>query len=256
MSGAESDSARVHLHGNAMVTLVDAVRHLATAEMGAYAVVGGVAVAVRLGQAHRATSDVDAVVDGAQQPSALDVLRGLPDAQASDGELHLAGAKVEVLPVGPMPGPDALEGLAGLDALFVVGHAWALDTATVVTVTATDGEQRAVATARFASPASLLAMKLHAVQDRSAAQDVKRGGDAWDIHQLLVHRNRGGALSGAIAAGPAVLRSAVVEAVTRVLVEGAGQTRAQLRRVSGAAGTVTSAELRQLGEDFLRRLGR
>lgn len=46
-----------------MVRLVRAAAKVADAHLGNYAIIGGVAVSARLGQAHRATADIDTVVD-------------------------------------------------------------------------------------------------------------------------------------------------------------------------------------------------
>ncbi len=89
---------------------------------------------------------------------------------------------------------------------------WALETATrcTVTVAGTDArEDLPVATA-----AALVAMKLHAIQDRSS--DEKRASDAWDLYRLLNSYNRDGTLSNAFADGPPGLTALVAGALTRV----------------------------------------
>lgn len=60
---------------------------LAVEPIGAYAIVGGVAVTVRAGSAHRSTTDVDTVVDEGVVPSALEVLLRQPGAVAG-GRFH------------------------------------------------------------------------------------------------------------------------------------------------------------------------
>ncbi len=106
MSGAENP-ATVYLPGEAMGGPVRAIAAMSHAPVGPYAIIGGVAVAARLGQAHRATRDVDTVVDQDQLPAAIGVLRGLPTATAdpAGGPHHvmLDGTKVEVIEVGVMP---------------------------------------------------------------------------------------------------------------------------------------------------------
>ena len=51
-----------------MARLVGAAAKVAEANIASYAVIGGVAVSVRLGQAHRSTADIDAVVDELTPP--------------------------------------------------------------------------------------------------------------------------------------------------------------------------------------------
>jgi hypothetical protein len=72
------------------------------------AIVGGVAVTVRLGSVHRSTTDVDTVVDDGVVPSALEVLLRQPGAVPGDGfqQLFLDGTKVELLPVGRVAAGD------------------------------------------------------------------------------------------------------------------------------------------------------
>ena len=91
MSG--SDLPRVLLAGEAIGDLVRAIAQMSSADLGPYAIVGGVAVAARLGQAHRVTRDVDTVVDQDHLPAAIAVLRGLPNRHGRPGRWtspHLA----------------------------------------------------------------------------------------------------------------------------------------------------------------------
>jgi hypothetical protein len=81
-----SGASPIVLSGPAMPGLVRAVGALERAAIGRYAVVGGIAVATRLGEAHRATIDVDAVVDDSPRgPSAVEALLALPDADPDPG---------------------------------------------------------------------------------------------------------------------------------------------------------------------------
>lgn len=255
MPGA--DPPAVQLPGEAMGGLVRAIAHMSHADLGGFAIVGGVAVAARLGQAHRATRDVDAVVDQRQLPTAIAVLRGLPSA-ADDpaGGSHrvlLEGTKVEVLEVGAMPDADLLDGLTERQRLFVASHSWALGTATDLTVVTT-GPHIDRATAPFATPAALVAMKLHAIQDRSGDGQAKRAGDAWDIHQLLTHHNRTGGIGRSLRSGPPSLLGVVQPAVQRVLVDGATRTRAWLRSGGGPQAGVSAEEVQRLGQELLEQL--
>lgn len=154
----QSGGDLVILPGDAMLPLVRAVAALADAGLGRYTVVGGVAVAARLNQAHRATADVDTVVDETTPPDAVEALLALPDTArdpSADHRVLVAGTKVEFLGVGPLSGAD-LEGIPTKDALFVASHVWALDTASPITVVAgADPDVRA--TAPFATPAALIA---------------------------------------------------------------------------------------------------
>jgi len=59
-----------------MRALVRAVAQMSEADLGRWAVIGGVAVAARLGLAHRVTADVDTVVDQDRLPAAIAVRPG------------------------------------------------------------------------------------------------------------------------------------------------------------------------------------
>jgi len=236
-----------------MLPLVRAAARLAAADLGAFAVVGGVAVAARLGRAHRATVDIDAVVDDDTPPPALDVLRHLDGASRSDGpayRVYLDGTKVEIIGTGALNATD-LDGLDDRQILFVAGHRWALETASPVTLTG-DGGVRA--TVPMARASALVAMKLGAIQDRRAGGGLdKRASDAWDIYRLLTDVDIELTVSDLRSAMEA-LRRAVATAATRILVERAGRTAGWLRSGDTEMASVTADDLAAAGADLLERL--
>jgi predicted nucleotidyltransferase len=253
MSGSEARPP-VHLPGPAMRALVRAVARMSEADLGRWAVIGGVAVAARLGQAHRVTADVDTVVDQDRSPAAIAVLKALPSATTDPAggphRLRLEGTKVEVIEVGHVPPSADLHELTDRQRLFIASHSWALATATPLTV-ASDGPGAMTATAPFATAAGLVAMKFHAIQDRSGDSQAKRAGDAWDLHQLLTLHNRTGALAAALREAPEELTAAVLQAAETVLVAGATRTRAWLRTSGGVQATIGADEIRSLGQQLL-----
>jgi hypothetical protein len=253
MSGSEG-ALSVQLPGLAMRALVRAVAQMSEADLGRWAVIGGVAVAARLGQAHRVTADVDTVVDQDRLPAAIAVLRALPSATADPAggphRLLLEGTKVEVIEVGQMPSGEDLDDLSDRQRLFITSHSWALQTATPLTV-ASVGPDAGQATAPFATAAALVAMKLHAIQDRSGDSQAKRAGDAWDLHQLLALHNPAGAITTVLREAPVALRTAVLRATDIVLVTGATRTRSWLRTSGGVQATVGAGEIRALGQQLL-----
>lgn len=249
MSGEET----VHLAGPAMLPLVRAAGRLAGADLGAFAVIGGVAVTARLGRAHRATADVDTVVDDDTPPSALDVLRHLdgatPDA-TSEHRVYLDGTKVEVIGTVEVTEPD-LDGLDDRQILFVAGHRWALETATPVTITA-DGGVRA--TVPMARASALVAMKLHAIQDRRAGGGLdKRASDAWDIYRLLTDLDIA-TTATELRSTLAPLHRVVIAAANEILVEHAGRTSGWLRSGDAEMASVRAEDLVAAGTDLLARL--
>lgn len=239
-----------------MVDLVRALAALAEAGLGRHVVVGGVAVNARLGQAHRATADVDTVVDETMPPDAVQALLALPDARQDPTGSHrvlVHGTKVEVIGVGPLQDGD-LDGVPTKDALFVASHVWALDMATPLTLIAGD-DLSVQATAPFATPAALLAMKLHAIEDRSPAGGMdKRAGDAWDMYRLLLDLNTDGSIEDALAAAPQALRVLVREAAERILVTSATRTRGWLRSGDDEMVAVTTDQIKRLGEPVVAAL--
>ena len=249
----------VQLPGPAMHALVRAVARMSEADLGRWAVIGGVAAAARPGQAHRVTANVDTVVDQDQVPAAIAVLRTLPSATADPAgrphRLLLEGTKVEVIEVGQLPGDEDLDELTDRQRLFIASHSWALATATPLTV-ASVGPDSETATAPFATAAALVAMKLHAIQDRSGDSQVKRAGDAWDLHQLLTLHNRTGAIADAVRDAPEVLAAAVLQATDTVLVAGATRTRSWLRTSGGVQATVGADEIPALGQQLFEGLSR
>jgi hypothetical protein len=244
------------LAGAAMVGLIRAVIALGEAGLGPHAVVGGVAVAARLGQAHRATADVDMVVDETMPPDAITALLQLPDAVRDNDvgyRVWVGGTKIELIPVSPVTDAD-LDGLTEMQTLFVAAHSFALFTATPVTLVAA-ADRNVVATAPFATAAALVAMKLGAIQGRrfDERQD-KRAGDAWDLYRLLVDLDGDGAIRSALMAAPMPLRHAVRDAVAKVLVYGANRTRGWLRAGDDRMGAVTAEEIRNVALPLLDAL--
>lgn len=247
----------VVLLGPQAVGLVRAVHAVATAPVGPYAIIGGVGVTIRLGEAHRATADVDTVVSDDRTPSAVEVLRSLPGAVAdpeADHRLYVNGTKVEVLAVGSVTTDDDLEGVPEKNALFVASHAWALDSATEVSVMASDDPLHRT-TARVATPGALVAMKLHAIEDRSPTSGVdKRAGDAWDIFRLLVDLDGDGTIREELGGVLPSLRQLVAAAAERVLVKQAARTSSWMRSGDGVIGDVSAEELRTVGRPLCEAL--
>lgn len=95
--------------------------------------------------------------------------------------------KVDVLEIRPVE----IDRLSGdpCDRLHVMAHAWAIDTATDLTleVIRADGERVEVSTP-VAQPGQLSAMKLQAVMNRSAA---KAGTDLLDVVRLTLDEATG-----------------------------------------------------------------
>lgn len=238
-----------------MALLVRAAARVAEAGLGRYAVIGGVAVSARLGQAHRATADIDAVVDDATPPPAVETLAELPHAEADPSGPHrvlIDGVKVEIQGTEPFEASD-LDGLTAKQILYVGAHRYALDAATPVTLVAEVGG--AQATVPVATPGAIVAMKLHAIEDRrpSGGMD-KRAGDAWDIYRILLDLDRDGSVRRELAALQQPLRQVVAAAGSRILVDRAARTVSWLKAGDERMARVTVQDLRSLAEPVLAAL--
>lgn len=240
----------------AMVPLVRAAGALASADLPPCSIIGGVAVAVRLGRAVRATADLDAVTDYRFTPTALDVLRRREDAVYDPAEPHsitVAGAEIQFQDVAPVDDAESAE-LDGTDLLYVAGHAHALGAATPVRIVARDQETEVAAVVRVASSGALVAMKLHAYLDRRrVAGPDKRPGDLWDIYHLLLHQAR--AAADDLATASPRLRGVVVDLVRRQLIDDAARARSVLRLSNDERyNAISSADLRLAADTFLQRV--
>lgn len=240
-----------------MVRLVRAAAKVAEANLGSYAVIGGVAVSARLGQAHRATADIDTVVDDLTPPPAIEALLDVPGASADPTGPHrvlIDGIKVEVQGTQPFA-PADLEGLTDTQTLYVGAHRYALESATAVTLVAQ--AVRARATLPVATPGALLAMKLHAIEDRRAGGGLdKRAGDAWDMYRILLDLDRAADVRDELTALPDPLRRVITDRAERIFVDRAARTISWLKAGDERMATVTAEELRALGGPVVGALRR
>ncbi len=105
-------------------------------------------------------------------------------------------------------------------------------------------DQSVRARAPFATPAALVAMKLHAIETRGTNGQDKRASEAWDLYRLLVDLDADGSVQTALAAAPPNLKQLIHDAAHRVLVAGADRTRGWLRSGDNRMSTVTAEYLR------------
>ena len=251
------DVPTVTLEGDALRRLVAAAAALESEDLPPFAVIGGVAVAVRLGRAHRATADLDAVTDYRYAPTALEILRRRDDVSydpAAPHSVFIAGAEVQFQDVAPVTDAD-VDDLDLKDALYVTGHAHALQAATPFRLVAGRGADRIEAVVPIATTGALVAMKLHAYLDRRIASGVdKRPGDLWDVYNLLLHVNAEAADD--LLSGIDRLPAAVLDTIRTHLIDGAPRARGILRLSDDERyQAVTADEIRHAATDLARRLG-
>jgi Nucleotidyl transferase AbiEii toxin, Type IV TA system len=222
---------------------------------GLSALVGGLAVTVRLATVHRATNDVDTVSEG-DGPREF-ALEYLGDAGAAGTDrIEIAGVKVDVMATAPLP-DDASELPDGdVDRLFVLGHRWALETAQPVSIQVVAGEAAVTqAELRVATAPALVACKLHAIASRRDASTAKRESDALDLVRLAGDLVRDPAVMAQFAAAPFDLAQLVRTQVDEWLV--GGSTRAArligLGAVTGDA-TIEPRDIATIGTMFIERI--
>jgi hypothetical protein len=239
-----------------MTRLVRAAAKIAEANLGNYAIIGGIAVSARLGQAHRATADIDTVVDNSAPPPAVETLLDVPGARADPTGAHrvlIDGIKVEIQPTEAFVSAD-LDGLTDEQILYVGAHRYALESATAMTLAAQTEHVRA--TVPVATPGALFAMKLHAIEDRRPSGGLdKRAGDAWDLYRILLDLDRTAAVRHELAAIPTSLRSLIAQAAERILVERAVRTVRLLKAGDERMAVVTAEELQALALPVVGALG-
>ncbi len=250
------DIPTVTLLGPAMVPLVVAASALQTSNVPPFAVIGGVAVTVRLGRVIRATTDLDTVTDYRVEPTALEILRRRDDTVYDPAQSHtifIGGSQVQFQDVAPLTDAD-VEHLEGKQLLYVTAHAHALESATPIRILAIYGDEQTEAVVPVAAAGALIAMKLHAYLDRNTKAGIdKRSGDLWDIYNLLLFLAQDA--SADLNAGGRRLRYAVRATVTEYLIDGAARARAVLRTSNDERyQAITADEIAHAAIGFLSRL--
>jgi hypothetical protein len=144
------------------------------------------------------------------------------------------------------------------DRIFVLAHRWALDTADELTLIAqADGTIVARVRCRFATPASLVAMKLQSAPRRRGVRADKAGGDYLDLFRLVSHPSMTRSIAVALRAAPHDLGSWCSLEITRRMIEDADRTVGLITRSGVAESNVpTAAQVRRAGElliDWLHR---
>jgi hypothetical protein len=237
--------------GDHLVRYTGALQQLSDISIGRHALIGGFAVMVRLATAHRVTEDLDAVTwteDGTPEaPIALLVEHG---ATRSRNGVDLGDVHIDLIAVSdyePAQLPDDID-----DAMFVITHAYGLASATWLMIEARDAnDDRATrATARVATPAALVAMKLRAMQQRRANVLNKRASDAYDAYRLLAAHDRGGSIARELATAPDGLGAWCVTRARDAFDTNAGQTRRWLATGSPDMASVSVDDLRTVGTIF------
>ncbi len=205
---------------------VRAVHHLAAlpAALPKWALVGGVAVAIRLAGFQRPTSDLDSVTLDAAL--AMEILIGSGGQRQGQSVTFTDSASTPV----KFDLIDVSEGDPE-DGSFLA-HRFALDTATncQVEVRGRGNDLFAQVSLPVASPSALIAMKAHAIESRRTTNPDKISGDLFDIIQLTAMY--GAASIGTELQGQRVLAASVRQRCDQYFVRDAARTLGILRRDS------------------------
>ena len=251
-------SGELRLEGSGIGNLVASLAALTeSASSAEFAVIGGLAVLARLGGAHRVTDDLDTVAT--QHGDEPTVVEAVVAAQGIDGSLK--GTKVDCIAVGDVPAAElSVEQLPDVeeDRIFVLAHRWALDTADELTLVAeADGTIVAQVRCRFATPASLVAMKLQSGPRRKGAREDKAGGDYLDLFRLVSHPAVTRSIAICLRAAPHDLGLWCSLEINRRMIEDADRTVGLIARSGVAESNVpTAAQFRRAGEiliDWIHR---
>jgi Nucleotidyl transferase AbiEii toxin, Type IV TA system len=245
------------LAGDAVAQMVRAADRACRVPNLRLAIIGGLAVTCRLGHVHRATGDIDAVVDEvvsvtADSGAQLLVEAGIadPDPDSPGHGVFVDGTKLEIIDTQALPA-NVSDIESPLPQLFILGHRWALESAAPLRVVVAPSNVEALLP--VATPAALIATKLHAFCDRQ--RDEKRASDAYDIYRLLETQDRGGEVAEATNDGPSGLAAIVGEVMAERFVDGAARVVRYLRTYGDPAwGDINSADLRRIVESFISRL--
>lgn len=155
-----------------MANLLGHLAEVDRAGLTDWALIGGLAVMVRLEDAHRPTRDID-TLSRQVDPEPKVTLLGIAQSETSTGVLLPDGTKVDVIGVEPILDLDALPD-DDRQRMFVLSHWWMAETADLVTLTLVDltnrdGNVRARCQIRLARPAALVAAKLQSIETRRGA---------------------------------------------------------------------------------------
>lgn len=245
--------------GDGILTrLIGAVDVFGRAALPPWALVGGLAVMVRLAEAHRVTADVDTVADddAGQVAPALAVLAREQHGTATGSRFVLEdGTKVDIITTGSWTVADLPDD--ELDRAFILSHWWAVATGEALELRVIDRDRiMATASTPVATPAALVACKLQSCERRQR-DPAKAASDIYDIYRLLVEHDRNGAVAAALASSPEDLGAWCAGALRTTFVTDAVRSARRLN-VSARGpvmGRVSPVDLDVVGSLCIDRLG-
>jgi hypothetical protein len=236
--------------GSTVASMLRALGEVSTSLGRPFVLVGGIAVAARLGRVERATRDVDAVVDAPTGPPSVEVLLevAVGAERAGSSSVMLRGVPIDLIDTHAIPPLVEMERGDGND-LFVLAHRFGFETATPMNLVVEGGCSLAV---QVAEPPGLIAMKLHAARWRR--DRTKLPSDLYDLFRLLVEFDVDGSATSSLLAqpglGPLCLGVAEDLFANRLTASAGAMSRSDDAVIS----SVSRADLADVGGSFLRRL--
>jgi len=191
--------------------------------------------------AHRATNDVDALFNVAEERQIVAVLargEGVEPLGGSHVEIH--GVKVDILAARPLGTVDIRDLPEDLDQRgHVLSHGYAVEQAAelVVAVRASSGGAEESCRLVVALPEALLVTKLHAAISRHHDGELKKRNDLHDVYRLL--RRHGPSISRALRVAHPLLREWTEEVTRKLFVT----ERTQSRRLLGGGAGISEDDL-------------
>ena len=218
-----------------------------------FALIGGLAVMARLGQAHRGTQDIDTAVDRERAiPSELDVV--FDAAPSTEKVATRQRVKVDSIEVGDTSAVDLSPENLPVEEFpraFVLSHRWAFDTASELTLRCLQRERPdTIVACRVATPAALVAMKLQSAPRRPPARVQKAANDYLDLSLLLSNLVLLPEIIAGLAESPHGLGVWCAERISNDFVDDAARVSSRIHQ-SPSSRRVTPDELSQIGRRFL-----
>jgi hypothetical protein len=255
--GGPVSGSEVVLIGETMAAVVDAVTSVGELTGKQPIVVGGLAVLARLSSAHRATIDLDIVDRQAEgRGGQLEILRESSGTSVAEPAgvmvpTRFGEVRVDVLEVNQFELENPSDDVG--DRLHIGSHAWAADTASMMTISVLGPSRQELtrASTKVAEPGPVVAMKLQAIMDRGHA---KAGTDLWDIVRLVLDPACRSTIRQQLKGCPPQMSRDIGQHVERWF---RGQRRWSLDRLDQVAnGLVTEDDLDLVGELLLSSCAR
>ena len=163
--------------------LVSVVSQINAVGIGQHALIGGLAVAVRLSTAHRVTVDIDTVTDDSVPTAAELLVATIADPTTStQSRVDIDGVRVDLISTTPLQETDLVD-FEPAEQLFLASHRWALESASPIELVAGNHHARLP----VAKPGALLAMKAAALLNNR--RGAKAASDLFDLLRLIKNRS-------------------------------------------------------------------